>query len=270
MAITTVDGLVAGMLPPVCGYKAAVTAEAAGVLYSTFYTSGLPGAATAPAPGMAGAALTSYVGQIEFPAAVGSENIYVARLSATCAAGVGMVRLCDRLWHNSGIVVTTTTAQTINSVAWPARSRDGTVNGDGVMVAVEVRTATTNGSAITNMTMSYTSQDGTSGRTATIGSFPATAAVGTLVPFLLAAGDTGVRSIQTVTLGTSLVAGAVHLVAYRCVASVGTPLASAGYAANAIDLGFPRMFDGSVPWVVLMPTATGVGVVAFDLTYAQG
>ena len=106
----------------------------------------------------------------------------------------------DVLWVNTGIVVTTTTAQTINSVAWPARDLNGTTNGAGVQIGILVTTATTNGSAITNCTMSYTNQDGTAGHTATMASFPATAVVGSVVWFQLHAGDTGVRSIQSITL----------------------------------------------------------------------
>lgn len=264
------DGLIASMLPSEDFYKAAVTAEAAGVAHSSFYLAGRPGAATAPSPGLAGAALTSYAGQIPFPAAVGGENVYLARFEGAQAANVGGLMLADRLWHNSGFTVTTTTAQTVNSAAWPARDIDGSTNGKGVMVAVEVSTATTNGSAITNMTMSYTNEAGTSGRTATIASFPATAVAGTFVPFLLAAGDGGVRSIQSLTLGTSLLTGTVHLVAYRQIATLPTPLANASNSQDGISLGLPRMYDNSVPFIVYNVMGTAVGIVDAQITYAQG
>jgi hypothetical protein len=48
-------------------------------------------------------------------------------------------------------------------------------------------------------------------------SFPATAVAGTLVPFQLATGDRGVQSVQSVTLGTSYVAGAISLVLFRII-----------------------------------------------------
>lgn len=270
MAITTLDQLIAGSLPSEDIVKAGFTGEAAGQLHSPFYLAGRPGAATAPSPGLAGAALTSYAGQIPFPAAVGGENIYLSRLEFAQAANIGGVIFCDRLWHNSGIVVTTTTAQTVNSVAWPARDDAESTDGQGILVGLEVSTATTNASAVTNTTMSYTNDAGTAGRTATIPSFPATAVAGTFVPFLLAAGDTGVRSIQSITLGTSYGAGAVHLVAYRRIVAIGTPLANVVAAGDAITMGMPRLFDASVPSLLLHLVGTAAGVLSGSIRYAQG
>jgi hypothetical protein len=209
MAITTRDGVLAGSRPPEDFLKVGTTMEAVGVQHSFFYTTGRPGAATAPSPGIAGAALTTYAGQIPFTNPV-SGNTYIARLQAS-ASVAGSLILYDRLWHNSGIAVTTTTSQTVNSATWPARDANAATNGAGILVGIEVSTATTNAGAVTNTTMSYTDQDGNSGATATISSFPATAVAGTFVPFQLAAGDTGVRSIQSITLGTSYGAGAISV-----------------------------------------------------------
>lgn len=270
MAITTVDGIVANLLSPADVTKGSFTGEAAGQYHSPFYLPGMPGAATAPSPGLAGAALTAYTGQIPFPAAVGGKNVYLARMETTQGGSIGAVTLCDRLWHNSGFTVTTTTAQTVNSVAWPARDMDGSTNGRGVQVGLEVSTATTNAGAITNMTMSYTAADGTAGRTATVASFPATAVMGTFVPFLLQAGDTGVRSIQSLTLGTSLVTGTVHLVAYREIVGLGTPVANTQVQQGPLDLGLPRLYDNSVPFLTYTLTGTSGGVTNTQLTYAQG
>jgi hypothetical protein len=276
MAITTLDGLIAGMYHPEIGYKTNYTAEAAGLWHSTFYLAGSPGAAAAPTPGMGGAALTTYAGQISFPAAVGGENVYLARFGASHAAGVGSVMLCDRLWHNSGIVVTTTTAQTITSAAWPARDALGATNGDDVLIGLEVRTATTNASAITSdgsttgIRISYTNSAGTAGKTGYIPSFPATAVAGTFMPFYLAAGDDGVRSIETITLTTSLGGGAVHLVAYRPLAVVGTPTANIQFAQDGVQLGLPRCYDNTVPFVLHQVTATTVGVTTTEVVWAQG
>jgi len=268
MAITTLDGLIAGFTQPRELLKVGGTMEAAGVLHSLFYAGGSPGAAAVPSPGMAGAALTSYAGQIPFSNPV-SGNTYLAGLSA--AAGVaGKLLLVDRLWHNSGINVTTTTAQTINSVAWPARDRDGSANGVGVLVGIEVSTATTNGSAVTNTTLSYTDSDNNAGATGTIASFPATAVAGTFVPFQMAAGDAGKRSVQSVTLGTSYGGGAIHLVAYRVIAELPLILANAGARLDAVQLGMPRLYNDSVLQLLWLPSATTAVTVTGGLTFAQG
>lgn len=271
MPITTDDGIVAGLLPGEDLYKAASTAEAAGVFHSLFYVAGRPGAAVAPTPGLNGSALTSYSGQIPVPAAVGGENIHLAEFEFGCAANVVSAMLMDRLWHNSGIVVTTTTAQAITHPGIPARDRDGSTNGEGVQLALEVSTATTNASAVTTITASYTNQAGTAGRTATIPSFPATAVAGTFVPFTLAAGDTGVRSVQSITLGSTLTGGGpIHLVQYRKIATLPLLLANAVYAKGPFDLGLPRVYDNSVPFLVVNPSGTAVGISTGQVVWAQG
>ena len=268
MAITTLDQLIAGFRPPIDFLKVGATMEAAGVFHSLFYATGTPGAATAPSPGLSGAALTSYAGQLPFTNPV-SGNTHVARLSAASTVA-GKLVLCDRLWHNSGLAVATLTAQTLSPVAYPARDRDGGSNGTGVMFGIEVSTATTNVGAIANTTASYTNQAGTAGQTATISSFPATAVAGTFVPFQLAAGDSGHRSVQSVTLGTSYAGGTIHVVAYRVILEVPLLLANVGAAVDAIAGGMPQLYNNSVPFLLWMPTATTAVTLAGSLTYAQG
>lgn len=270
MSILSADNLFRSLLPSTQVYKDSSTAEAAGVLHSSFYLAGTPGAAAAPSPGLAGAALTSYTGQIPFPATVASKNIHLARAVLSHSGNIGAITLYDRLWHNSGFTITTTTGQTVNSAAFPARDLDGTINGRGVMVGIEVSGATGNGGAVTNTTLTYTNSLGTGSKTATMASFPATAVAGTFVPFALAAGDVGVQSIQTLTLGTSYVSGTIHLVAYREICTIPVPTANIAVMLDALQLGLPRCFDASVPWMVYLPTSTAPGLVSGSLTFAQG
>jgi hypothetical protein len=268
MAITNLDQLIAGMRPPVDFLKVGTTMEAVGVFHSLFYASGTPGAAAAPSSGLAGTALTSYAGQIPFTNPI-SGNSHLARLSAS-ATVAGKLVLSDRLWHNSGLAVATLTAQSLSQAAYPARDRDGGTNGNGVMFGIEVSAATTNVGAIANTTASYTNQAGTAGQTATITSFPATAVAGTFIPFQLAAGDTGHRSIQSITLGTSYGGGAIHVVAYRVLLEIPLLLANVGAAVDAIGAGMPQLYNNSVPFLLWMPTATTAATLTGSLTYAQG
>src|SRR3990167_3263758 len=162
MAITTLDGVIAGMQPPEEFLKVGVGTQVVGRMYSPFYATGRPGAAVAPSPGISGAALTSYAGQIPFTN--GASDQYLARFAAQSVT-TGSLFLCDRLWHNSGIVMTQTTAQTINSVAWPARDNTGTTDGAGVRIGLEVNTVTGAGTAVVSAV--YTNQAGTGSKTAT-------------------------------------------------------------------------------------------------------
>src|SRR6188474_1977346 len=116
MAIRTVHGIVNGMLARQDLLKTTGAMEAAGVMHSLLYAAGRPGAGVAPSPGIAGAALTSYAGQIPHVDAPVLQQTYLALFEAWSSAP-GTLLVCDRLWHNSGIAVATTTAQNVNSVA---------------------------------------------------------------------------------------------------------------------------------------------------------
>lgn len=213
----------------VWAHKVGAAPEAAGIWHSHHASTGTPGAWSPGTPGVAGRATdgttTADDGVLKLPTAGAGLSLYLTQLQSVATVAC-QVMVFDFLWVNTGLVVTTTTAQTVNSVAFPARDIDGSTTGNGVGIAVLVTTATTNAGAVTNMTMSYTNSAGTAGRTATMASFPATAVAGTLVPFQLAAGDEGVQSVQSVTLGTSLVTGAVSLVAYRMIAASPNPVAN--------------------------------------------
>lgn len=268
MAITTLDGVIAGMQPPEAIIKIAGTGEAAGVLASMMYVNGRPGAGVAPAGSLGGSALTGYSGQVPY-ANPSSGNGYLARFAAASTVA-GRLMLADRLWHNASIVITTTTAQTINSSTWPARCPPtGDTTGNSILVALEVSAPLGNG-VVTNTTMSYTNQAGVSGRTATIASFPATAVVGTFIPFALQAGDSGVRSIQSLTLGTTYVSGTMHLVAYRLLAEVDCVVPNVGGSVDALSSGFPRLFDNTVPFLLWLPSSTTAPTITGNVIYCHG
>jgi hypothetical protein len=267
MPIYNMDDLIAGFQDYGEDVIKSSFTAVANTLHSSLYVVGRPGAAVTPTPGMAGTALTTYAGQIPVPAPVAGQNIYLARFECSQAGNIGSVTLMDRLWHNSGITITTTTAQTVNSVALPARDQDGSTNGNGIMIALE-GTATVGNAAITNTTVSYTNSLGTAGRTATLAT-PAAMRLGTFVPFYLQAGDLGIRSIQSITLGTSYVSGSVSLVMYRELASMTVALPNATSAQGPIELGLPRLYDNAVPFLVFTCTSAAPGVTNSQITYAQ-
>lgn len=267
MAITTLDGAIAGMQYPRTFAKAVTGTMVAGRPHSLFYLAGAPGAAVAPTPGLAGAALTTYAGQIPFTNPV-SGNTYLARFQGQ-ATIAGTLVLADRLWHNSGLVVTTTTAQTVNSVAWPARDVNSSTNGDGVRIGLEVSTATGAGAATPSI--SYTDQSGNAGATGSMEvAYAASSVAGTFYPFTLAAGDTGVRSIQSCTLGVSMTSGTIHLVAYRELARLELTSANVPNAIDALTAGFPQMFDNTVPFIFFIPSTTTTSNISGSVVYTQG
>lgn len=274
MAITTLAGVKSGLQQPFHYFKSAFTDEAVGFYGTSFYIAGAPEAAVAPSPGIDGAALTAYGGSIPWvnPA---SGNGYVAAVhggvqTATITSSQGHAVLCDRLWHNSGISITTTTEQAIASPAWPARDRNGAVNGEGVFIGIEVSTALGNVGAITNTTLNYTNSAGANGRTGTITSVPATLAANSFIWFHLQAGDTGVESVEGLTLGTTYTSGVMHLVAARPICDWNSVAMNDHTAFDAINLGFPRIYDNSVLFALYSVGGNTINAQANTLEFAHG
>ena len=145
----------------------------------------------------------------------GRLSLLGGRMNTGGAAGVACI-IVDILNHSGGLSGTSTAAQTTNL---PTAALTRYTSGEGVMAAVVIYA--TVGATATTFTVSYTNQAGTSGRTSTATQIGATNfnGAGTLILIPLAAGDTGVRSVQSVTLaGTTASAGNFGVVLFKPVA----------------------------------------------------
>jgi len=179
----------------------------------------------------------------------------------------------DCLWVNTGLVVTTTTAQAFTTPTLPARDINGTTNGEGCMIGMIFTAASTNVATISNSTVSYTNSDGTAGRTATLtalagGQIPISPVIGTLVWFSLQAGDKGVRSIQSVTLGTTLGAGSISMIIARDVASIGNTTVNVP-AARIISAPGVRLYNGTCLLHCIQASATTATLFNGELTIQE-
>lgn len=276
MAITTLDGVLAGARQPVYWAKAATSTLVAGRPTSLWSLAGAPGAGAFDTT-LNGVVLSSSStipdGSIPHydPA---SGNSYLSRFTGRTSTA-GTLLLLDRLWHNGGYTITSTAAQNSTTPTWPSRcptsGADDTpgTTGHGVMLACEISAAT--GAGTPTITCSYTNSNGTAGRTGTnILATAASAAIGATYFIGLQAGDVGVRSLQSVTLSATWTSGTMNMVAYRVLAELELAGANLPGAIDAITSGFPRLYDGVVPWLVLIPNGTGAATVAGSYVETQG
>lgn len=275
MAVLNIDQAWAGVRPPVEFTKAVTATLVAGRPASLWSLAGNPGAGSYDST-LNGVVLSStsalVAGQLpHYNPASGNSYLHYLEAQATQA---GRLLLLDRLWHNGGFTITSTTAQTITSPTWPARcptsGTDDTpaTTGLGVFLAVEVSAAT--GAGTPTITVSYTNQAGTSGRTGTniIGTV-ATSAIGATYFIGLQAGDTGVRSVQSLTLSATWTSGTINLVAYRRIASVPVGALIPGAIGPTTGAG-QLIYDGAVPWLVFVPNTTTASVVSGVFQETQG
>ena len=267
MAITSVDSALAGMRPPVYMAKQLASGLVTARPLSTFYLPGSLGAAAVVNSSPVGVALTSASGQIPVPAVF--NNTHLARFSGVCSSQPGLLLLCDRLWHNSGILSTAVTAQTVNSVAFPPRDSEGTVNGTQVLLGVEL--LSNMGVGTPAFTVNYTNSAGVANRMGTnLVATGASASTGGFFPIGLDVGDTGVRSVQSIQLSATWTSGTLQLVAYRVVAALELPSAGIANAVDVLTSGMPRLYNGSVPFLQFTPSSTATGVLSSTLVFTQG
>jgi hypothetical protein len=177
-------------------------------------------------------------------ASAGELRMWIRRCIAGRASGstpaTGSFMFADRLIHQGGLDGTVTTAQTVST---PALTR--ATSGAGVIAALECYTAV--GSTVASATVSYTNQAGVAGQVSQPIDFISTLSNqgGRILPISLAAGDTGVQAVSTVTLSAStLVAGNFGVTLYRPItgwipidinyASAGHPLLDTGGYAGLV------------------------------------
>lgn len=255
--------------------KTGTAADAAGYWYCTSKDAGFPGAWAPGTPGVNGRVTdgTSSADYGCFPIADPSVGAnYLTEVNMAASINHTHV-LFDCLWVNSGLVITTTTAQSITTPTLPARDINGTTNGEGCMIAVLCTAAVGLAAVASNATVTYTNSDGTGSRTATLSAIvgsqaPATPVVGTLIWFNLQAGDRGVRSIQSITLGTSWVSGSISLMITRDIATIGTTIPNVN-AQKIIGAPGIRLYNGTCLLHCNLSSATTATFFAGELVVME-
>jgi hypothetical protein len=197
-----------------------------------------------------------------------SGNSYLARLSAM-ATQSGVLLLCDRLWVNQ-LTVNSTSLQSITTPTWPARDAAGSTDGDGILVGIETSAAASATAA--TITMTYTNEANAGSKTANFVDAPSAAVTlaGAFFRLGLAAGDKGVRSIQSFQFGTAWTTGTINAVAYRPLAALELIGGNIGNAIDALTSGFPRLFDGTVPFLIFIPSTTTTSNISGSFIESQG
>ena len=275
MAITTIDGALAGMKPPFFFAKAVSPTLTVGMPFSFWLSAGAPSSGIL-STALGGTALTSTAtqrqGQIYHSNPV-SGNAYLSRLS--CAASqAGVLILADRLLDvgvtsTGPMLLTAAAASSMLSTGILARDANGSSAGVGVQLGYEVTTILSGGGG--SLSASYTNSTGTAAHTAvTTSTIAAAAPVGSFFFASLAAGDIGVQSVQTVTPSTGFTSGFVSAVLYRPLAIVELSAAGIPNAVDALTAGFPQMYNGSVPFFIFVPNAVTATTIVGSVVETQG
>ena len=257
--------------------KSGTAADTVGYWYCTSKDAGFPGAWTPGTPGVNGR-VTDGTAAADY-GCIPVRNPSVGANFLTEIQWSGSVNhthlLFDVLWCNTGLSVTSTsTNQAITTPTLPARDVNGTTNGEGCMIGILFLTASTLAAVNALSTVGYTNSKGTGGRTATMtavagSQLPATPVAGTIAWYNLAAGDTGVQSIQSFNIGaTSWLTGTVMLFIARDIATIGTTVVNV--AAQKV-LGSPgiRLYNGTCMLHCYVASATTATFQNGELTIME-
>lgn len=270
MAFTSLDQVVAalhGQLRSVA--KNSITAKGAGYYADLFVASGgIPGAGAVPASYTVGGTTYSLGGSVAgaIPwAPTAGKNTHLAR-ALFGSSVVGTLILYDRLWACSGMSGTVATAQSVTGfTGLPSRASDGA----NVEAWAEIYTAT--GSTAVTVTMTYTNQDGVAGQSSVATSLVASPGAAFMMPLNLAAGDTGVRSVDSGKLSaTTGTAGSWGITLLRRIAQIPITTVSVGTPLDLFSLGMPQIPDDACLCMAVMASTTSTGVVSGSLSLVAG
>ena len=259
------------------------TAQTAGLWYDLACGAGNPGSDTAYGTGtnLAFQALsdtsTTSPG-IQHGGVVSTDTKHIVNASAFSAAATTMpcvFMLVDRLGFYPITTVTTTGNQALNNtVVFPTGRH---TNGAGLrayVVCSSGSATTAMGAGTPNIQITYTNQAGTAGKTTpTVLPAGTTAApkgnivysgtgAGKYGPFIpLAAGDSGIQSVQQFNLSATYTSGILNLVICRPLLTL--PMTTIGVAAERDLLNqvpsLPRVYDGAnLSWLMYAGAATPV------------
>lgn len=266
MALTTIQGVNDALPGQAFAWQKVNGSTVSSTWLSQWTGTGAPGTGVAPSSGLSGDVPTkATTGAPNFvnPA---SGNTYLGRL-ATNANAVStqgsLFAVYDRLWHNSGINVTSTSPQTITSTALTRP------DANGARVEAWWETYAAMGSGTPTVTLAYTDQDNNAETTGTSGALATTMDLGRCGQFRLAAGDTGVRSIQTWTASATFTSGTIGLVLRRMLTAVG-PVGPAPASYDALGLGLPRVYDDACLEVLCFCLSANTPVASARLFLIQG
>lgn len=260
MALTTMDQLVAALAAAqYADIEDLALATTAGQFFSLWRAGGRPATGALPGSTSGVVPTSATAGAIPYTDPGPGNTGYLARMEASCSVA-GSLILYDRLMTSDGLSGTVITAQTVGSPALTRSTSGG--------LWLEWYTAT--GATAVTATISYTDQNGTAGNTTTV-AVPASMKAGQVIPVPLAAGDTAVQAVASVTLSaTTGTAGSFGVTLAQRVVTVPIPLANIGTLSDYAQLGLPTIPNGAcLAWKMLC-TSTTSGVVVAGFTFIQG
>lgn len=246
--------------------KASLSNTAAGQIISLWRATGQPGQGAIP--GTTPAVPTSATaGSFDFTNQTAPATSYLAWLSLVSSLSGQSWEIHDRIAHMGGLVLNSTTTQTITGLDLatlaPSAARRGAANYGDLQWFLEVYAD--GGATASNATINVTYGDTTSGNL-TVVAVGGTLRVGRMIPLtpLIPTADQGkfIQAINSVTLSAST--GAAGNVGFTCTrqrTALPTLVANLQSVADWAQLGLPEIPNDSCLWPVCTTSQTTTGTL---------
>ena len=269
MAITSGDTYIASAKQIVPFTKtASVTASGNNLRYGVFATAGNPGAGTlALSTALTGVVPDDSVAGYPILNAFGSGNTgYLSRVQYANTVS-GRMEVWDKVFGFNFACATLQTFTLSSQADYSTRIPNS--NYSGLRLFIEI--TTTFSATATNVTVTYTNQSGTTGRT--------TAASGSLSGFTanrwvelpLQAGDSGIQKIESVVVsGATNTNGVANILVCRPLWTNRVNLANGGGLDGLDRTGMPIVYANSALTLTVVADATSTGIPDMNIEIANG
>lgn len=264
MAITSLDGLIAANTQRLTYLKTLLRTSIAGVPYSVFDIAGNPSAGSINVANTANGivptdAITGYPTIQSF----GGNTGYLTGVQFGNSVACRMT-IFDCLFSAGAYTFNANTVLT-SQPSYASRVLGGT-DFTNTEIWIETATAFTGNPSFA---ITYTNQDGVTGRTTGTVATGAALAVGRMFLMPMQSGDTGVQRIESV-VATVATAGTFTVHVMRRLWQGRVRINNDGDAHDFLKTGMPQIFDNSALRFVIQSDSTSTGIPEFQLEIASG
>lgn len=264
MAITTVDGIVAALKQTIIFNKTASRTSVALIPFSVFDIAGSPGAGTIAVGNTANGIVPSdaQAGVPVINAFSGANIGYLARVEFSNTVASRLL-IYDRLF-SAGAFVFNANVTLASQPSYAARLPN--TDYKGLEIWIEAATAFTGNQSIA---VTYTNQDGTTGRTTGTIATGAAPILGRMLRLPLQAGDTGVQKIESVVSSVSTV-GTFNVHVMRKLWGGRVKFANDGDTHEFTETLLPQVYADSSLFYIVQADSTATGLPTIDIDIING
>lgn len=267
MAITTRDQLIAAAanVQELTWFKSASRTTVAAQWFSMFDLAGNPGAGVLAGTSVAAGVVPTDVtaGCPTINAFGGSNTGYISSVDFGSSVA-GRIRLYDLLWK--GGAYTFSAAQALSAQPSYASRVPGGTDFKGTQIWLECVTAFTGSQSIA---ITYTNQDGVTGRTTGTVATGVAPTVGRMFQMPLQTGDTGVQKIESVT-STVATVGTFNVLVMRRLWSGRVRIINDGDTHGPDKTNLTQVFADSALYAIVATDSTSSGVPELSVGIVNG